>query len=103
MTRQLWQLLLDEPTELNCEECFALMECYAEVLTSEGDRLLPQVLEHLKSCPHCALQHREALHRLAGNPSEGGEPPGSGPVDGDAQPRDRGATRREGPWKSQSA
>ncbi len=75
MTRALWQLLLDEPSSLNCEECFAVLEYYAEVLAGGGAKLLPSVLDHLKNCPHCALEHCDALRRLAEVESVGGEPP----------------------------
>jgi hypothetical protein len=71
----LWQLVLEDPSDLTCDECFALMEYYAEVLTRGGTTLLPKVLEHLKRCPYCASQHREALRRLAASQSDGGVPP----------------------------
>jgi len=75
MVRSLWQLVLEDPSDLTCDECFALMEYYAEVLTRGGTTLLPKVLEHLKRCPYCASQHREALRRLAASQSDGGVPP----------------------------
>jgi hypothetical protein len=28
----LWQLLLEDPSHLTCDKCFAVMEYYAEVL-----------------------------------------------------------------------
>ena len=71
----MWQLVLEDPSDLTCDECFALMEYYAEVLTRGGTTLLPKVLEHLKRCPYCASQHREALRRLAASQSDGGVPP----------------------------
>jgi hypothetical protein len=64
MPRALWQLLLDDPADLNCDECFAVMEYYAEVLARGGFDLLPEIIEHLERCPDCRLQHREALRRL---------------------------------------
>jgi hypothetical protein len=66
MSRPLWQLLLADPADLTCDECFALMEYYAEILMRGGTALIPKVLEHLKRCPHCEVQHREALKRLVG-------------------------------------
>lgn len=72
MTRPLWQLLIADPSNLTCDECFAVMEYYAEVLAGGGVNLLPQVLDHLKRCPDCALQHREVLRRLAASQSERG-------------------------------
>jgi predicted polyphosphate/ATP-dependent NAD kinase len=71
MVRPLWQLVLEDPSNLTCDECFALMECYAEVLAGGGTTILPQVLDHLKRCPYCAAQHREALRRLIASPSDG--------------------------------
>jgi predicted polyphosphate/ATP-dependent NAD kinase len=71
MVRPLWQLVLEDPSNLTCDECFALMEYYAEVLARGGTSVLPQVLDHLKRCPYCASQHREALRRLIATPSDG--------------------------------
>jgi hypothetical protein len=64
MPRALWQLLLEDSSDLTCEECFALMEYYAETLTSGRVDLLPEILEHLEGCPDCELQHRMALRGL---------------------------------------
>jgi hypothetical protein len=70
MARPLWQLLLEDPSDLTCGECFAVMEYYAEVLAMGSTGLLPEVIEHLNGCPDCELQHREALRRLAAGQSE---------------------------------
>ena len=70
MVRPLWQLLLEDPSDLTCDEVFAVMEYYAEVLAMGGTDLLPEVIEHLKGCPDCELLHREALRRLAAGQSE---------------------------------
>jgi hypothetical protein len=75
MVRPLWQLMLEDPSSLTCNECFALIEYYAEVLTRGGTSILPKVLDHLKRCPYCTSQHREALRRLAASQSDGGMPP----------------------------
>jgi hypothetical protein len=75
MTRALWQLLLEDPLHLNCDEVFAVMEYYAEVLARGGVDLLPEIIEHLERCPDCGLQHREALHRLIASQSERGTKP----------------------------
>lgn len=75
MTRPLWQLLLKDPSNLTCDECFAVMEYYAEVLTRGGVELLPQIIEHLARCPDCQLQHRETLRRLVADESEGSVAP----------------------------
>jgi hypothetical protein len=64
MTKTLWQLLLEDPSDLTCDECFAIMEFYADLLAQAGADLFPEVIEHLKHCPHCEAQYREALRRL---------------------------------------
>ena len=75
MVRPLWQLLLEDPSDLTCDEVFAVMEYYAEVLAMGSINLLPEVIEHLKGCPDCELQHREALRRLMARQSETGAAP----------------------------
>jgi hypothetical protein len=76
MVRPLWKLVLEDPSSLTCDECFAVMEYYAELLASGNTDLLPKILEHLERCPNCELVHREALHRLLASQSEGrGEAP----------------------------
>ena len=64
MTRPLWQLLLEDPSDLTCDECFAIMEFYTDLLVQAGLDLFPEVIEHLKHCPNCAAQYRETLRRL---------------------------------------
>ena len=64
MLRPLWRLLLEDPAKLTCDECFAVLEYYSELLVQGGADLLPKVLEHLQGCPECRIEHREALHRL---------------------------------------
>jgi hypothetical protein len=88
MARPLWQILLEKSSDLNCDECFAVMEYYAELLAGGNTDLLPQILKHLEWCPNCELQHREALLRLVAAQSEGSAAP-------PADPRDpTGPTRR---------
>jgi predicted Zn-ribbon and HTH transcriptional regulator len=73
----LWQLLLEDPSDLTCEECFAIMEFYAEMLATSGTDLLPRVLDHLRRCPGCRSEHREALRSLMearGCDAEEGDP-----------------------------
>jgi len=64
MVRPVWQLLLEDPSDLTCDECFAVMEYYAELLAEGSTDLLPEVLEHLKECPPCEVEHREELRHL---------------------------------------
>ncbi len=66
MAPPLWQLLLRESSGLNCDECFAVMEYYAEKLAVGGADLLPKV----QDCPDCEVNYREALHRLEMNQLE---------------------------------
>lgn len=68
--KPLWEFLLEDPSDLTCDECFAVMEYYADVLARGGADLLPKVLKHLTKCPSCAAQHREALRRLMAEQSE---------------------------------
>jgi hypothetical protein len=67
MTRSLWKLLLEDPSDLTCDECFAVVEYYAEILAAGGPDLLPEILKHLEGCPSCAVQHRNALRHLTEN------------------------------------
>jgi hypothetical protein len=70
MVRPLWQLLLEDPSDLNCDECFALMAYYAELLAGGGIGLLPTVIERLKGYPDCETQYREVLRYLQGSHSD---------------------------------
>lgn len=83
----MWQLLLENPSDLTCDECFAVMEYYAGVLATTGADLLPKVLDHLRSCPSCRAQHREALRRLMASQSEdnGASEPDLGESDGSGE------------------
>jgi hypothetical protein len=64
MVRPVWQLLLENSSDLTCNECFAVMEYYAELLAEGSTDLLPEVIEHLRECPPCEVQHREELRHL---------------------------------------
>jgi hypothetical protein len=64
MVRSLWQLLLKDPQDLTCDQCFAVMEYYAEVLARGGGNIRPEVIEHLKRCPHCETKDHETMRRL---------------------------------------
>jgi hypothetical protein len=70
MVRQLWQLLLEDPSNLTCDECFSLMEYYAELFAKGSTDHLPEVIERLKECPSCEVQHREELRHLIASQSE---------------------------------
>jgi hypothetical protein len=64
MRNTLWQLLQEEPSALTCDECFAVMEYYAELLAQGGEALLPEIMKHLDGCPPCQMEHYAALRRL---------------------------------------
>jgi hypothetical protein len=65
MFRPLWQLLLAEPSSLNCDDCFTVMDHLAELLTRDGSALLPDIQKYLARCPDGTIEHRMALGRLA--------------------------------------
>ena len=64
MIRPLWQLLLDDPANLDCDECFAVMEYWAEMLSQAGVAILPDIQKRLVRCPDCHVEHRETMRRL---------------------------------------
>jgi hypothetical protein len=70
MVRPVWQLLLEDPSDLTCDECFSVMEYYAELLAKGSTDRLPEVIERLKECPPCEVQHREELRHLIASQSE---------------------------------
>jgi hypothetical protein len=70
MIRPLWQLLLDDPENLDCDECFAVMEYWAEILAQAGVDLLPNIESTLMRCPDCRVKYREALRRLEATQSK---------------------------------
>ncbi len=64
MIRPLWQLLLDEPENLDCDERFAVMQYWAKLLAKVGADLLPDAKKYLARCQDCHAEYRKALHRL---------------------------------------
>jgi hypothetical protein len=70
MVKPLWQLLLEDSSDLTCDECFSVMEYYAELLAKGSTDRLPEVIERLKECPPCEVQHREELRHLIAGQSE---------------------------------
>jgi hypothetical protein len=65
VSEPLWRLLLSHPSDLSCEECFAVTEFYAGLLAERGPEILPEVLRHLQGCPVCPAEQDQALERLA--------------------------------------
>jgi len=74
MTESLWQLLQENPADLTCDECFAVMEYYAELLVQGGEVLFPEITNHLEGCPSCRAEHRAALLHLLQEPTEKARP-----------------------------
>jgi hypothetical protein len=71
MSRPLWQLLaygldLDNGQELTCDECFAVLEFYADLLASGADpqKLYQPVRRHLAHCPNCCKQFQQWIKHL---------------------------------------
>jgi hypothetical protein len=62
-----WQTLLKsvletEEIEIDCQECYELLDSYAELLltSAEPAQIMPAVEQHLKQC-NCCLHELEAL------------------------------------------
>jgi predicted anti-sigma-YlaC factor YlaD len=71
MTRPLWQLLTsplnsDYDKPLTCEECFVILEYYADQLVAGTDpeTLRESVRQHLDHCPGCREYFASQLDRL---------------------------------------
>ena len=67
MTEKTWQTLLQsvfetEAYEINCMECFELLDEYAEFIVEGGntDEIMPAVRQHLGQC-NCCTREFEAL------------------------------------------
>ena len=67
MTQKLWQILLQstfqtEAQEIDCLECFDLLDQYTEFIYDGGDpnEIMPAVKHHLNQC-NCCIQEFEAL------------------------------------------
>ncbi len=63
----LWQTLLrsaleTEDYEITCEECFNVLDCYADLILegTDPEEIMPMVKQHLKQC-HCCEVELEAL------------------------------------------
>ena len=57
------RLLGPEAPEVSCEQCFELLDEYADLQLAgaDADRRLPGMREHLQGCPACREDH-ESLH-----------------------------------------
>jgi hypothetical protein len=56
--------------ELTCEECFAELDRYAELLlaSAEADRRVPGMRAHLEGCPACGEDLASLLALLRSRP-----------------------------------
>jgi hypothetical protein len=59
----LTRLLGPGEPELGCDECFALLDRYAEIELSGGDAAatMPRMAAHLRGCPACREEHDDLL------------------------------------------
>ncbi len=71
MSRPLWQLLMDfneaqKAQKLSCDECFMILEFYADQLASGADPtvLQPSLKQHLAHCPNCRSKFAAWISRL---------------------------------------
>jgi hypothetical protein len=71
MARPLWQLLIDfrdsqKAQALSCDECFTILEFYADQLASGVDphALQPAIKRNLTHCPDCPAKFADWLSRL---------------------------------------
>lgn len=68
LLRQLEQTELDE---ISCDECFELLDVFAEVAytSDDADRLLPMVRKHLDLCQDCREEFEALMAALKGSRS----------------------------------
>jgi hypothetical protein len=71
MARKLWETLLrsalsTEEYEINCAECFSLLDQYADLLLAGADpnEILPNVKQHLNHCPNCINEFKVLMKML---------------------------------------
>jgi hypothetical protein len=67
MSNSVWQTLVKsvletEDIEIDCEECYELLDMYAEILLegAEAEAIMPAVKQHLTQC-NCCVHELEAL------------------------------------------
>jgi hypothetical protein len=73
--RLLQTIYSTQPDELPCDDCFELVDAYAELVMEGVDaaQVLPLVEDHLKRCPACREEFEaliDALRGLSGPPTE---------------------------------
>lgn len=69
-SRLLSRVLGPAGPEITCEECFAELDRYAELLLAgpEADRRVPGMLAHLEGCPACGEDLASLLALLESRP-----------------------------------
>ncbi len=62
-------LALTDLTEYSCEETFALLDEYVDLVdnNAEAEVLMPVVKQHLDRCPHCREAFEDLLNALQAN------------------------------------
>lgn len=76
MTRKAWQISLlqaaleTEAQEIDCTECFDLLDQYADFILSGGNlgEIMPTVRQHLKQCFCCSDQFEALVVMLQETP-----------------------------------
>ena len=71
MTRKTWQLLLQAALstaeyEINCLECFNLLDQYADLILAGADldEIMPLVKQHLNHCSDCTAEFEALMTML---------------------------------------
>jgi hypothetical protein len=64
LEKPIWELLLAEPSKLTCEECYAVIEYYADMLGDDHDTLFPVIERYLRDCPGGVLEEHLAMYRM---------------------------------------
>ncbi|NBC16938.1 MAG: hypothetical protein GVY18_06425 [Bacteroidetes bacterium] len=59
-------LATTQPDEIACDECFARMDAFADLLLSgkPAEELLPKIHAHLQRCPDCKEEFESLLAML---------------------------------------
>jgi len=86
MSNSLWQTLLKsaletEDFEIDCEECYNVLDMYADLILEGADpaEIMPLVTQHLKQC-NCCTNELEAMVVMIQDAVKNTK--ASGPLDG---------------------
>ena len=71
MPKLLRSISMTDEQELSCDEVYALMDQFAEMVKrgEDASRLMPMVQKHLNQCPDCREEY-EALLKMMEMPAE---------------------------------